>query len=176
MNKFFGHLSTVTKHRYLVFKHCVKAGIPWQGLTHDLSKFSFCEFFNGVKYFTDGKKSPTVKEREERGYSVAWLHHKGRNKHHHEYWTELNFRGEPLKKYKMPLKYVKEMFCDRVAATKVYKKEQYTDSSALEYYETKKDENFMHPETAALLKNWLVSLSENGEKATFKRIRITKSY
>ena len=82
MNRFFGHLKTVLHHKKLVFIYCVKAGIPLRGILHDLSKFSFTEFFGSVKYFSDGKRSPTVAERNDKGYSAVWLHHKGRNKHH----------------------------------------------------------------------------------------------
>ena len=87
--KFFKHLHTINKHRRLVRKYCFKLGLVWQGLTHDLSKYSFVEFFRGVKYF-QGNMSPQVKEREVEGYSKAWLHHKARNKHHHEYWNDFS--------------------------------------------------------------------------------------
>ena len=51
----------------------------------------------------------------------------------------------------MPIKYVKEMMCDRIAASKIYKKEAYTDSSPLEYYQSKMTHNILHPETSKLL-------------------------
>ena len=84
MNKwqrFWGHLRTISKHRRAVRKLCFKCGLYWQGLTHDLSKYSPTEFWRGVKYYT-GKASPHVGERAEYGYSEAWLHHHNRNKHH----------------------------------------------------------------------------------------------
>ena len=64
------HFMTITRHRHKVIVHCAKAGILWQGLLHDLSKYSPCEFFAGAKYF-DGHRSPNEKERQERGYSSA---------------------------------------------------------------------------------------------------------
>lgn len=87
MNKLFGHLKTVTTHRRLVRRLCFKCGLIRQGLTHDLSKLSAAEFWRGVKYY-QGNRSPQTRERELFGYSAAWLHHKGRNKHHYEYWTD----------------------------------------------------------------------------------------
>ena len=82
---FFGHLRTINRHRHKVIAHCAKAGILWQGLRHDLSKYSPTEFIPGVKYF-QGTRSPNEAERELNGYSLAWMHHKGRNRHHFEYW------------------------------------------------------------------------------------------
>ena len=75
------HFITVTRHRHKVFVHCVKVGIPLQGLLHDLSKYSLTEFVPGAKYYR-GNRSPNEAEREDIGYSKAWMHHKGRNKHH----------------------------------------------------------------------------------------------
>ena len=81
------HFLTITKHRHVVIYHCFKAGILWQGLRHDLSKYSPTEFREGAKFFL-GDRSPTEAERREYGYSKAWMHHKGRNRHHFEYWTD----------------------------------------------------------------------------------------
>ena len=45
------HFKTITKHRNLVMVHCFKAGIPLQGILHDLSKYSLQEFVVGAKHF-----------------------------------------------------------------------------------------------------------------------------
>ena len=176
MRKFFGHLKTVTKHRYLVFKHCVKAGIFWRGLLHDLSKFSPVEFINGVKNYTDGTRSPNDKERIKRGYSMAWLHHKGKNKHHFEYWTEINLKGVPFTAFKMPLVYVKEMICDRISACKTYQKENYTDESALTYFINRGDARYMHEDTKDLVLDILTQFAMKGEKEGFSYLRKLKEY
>lgn len=157
-------------HRYYVFIHCVRAGIPWRGLVHDLSKFSPAEFIPGVKYYT-GVRSPNEGEREANGHSLAWMHHKGRNRHHFEYWQDYNLKTRNVEPVKMPVKYVKEMFCDRVAASKTYHKNEYTDSEPLKYYNLKKNHRDIHPETAALLSELLEMLSEKGEKETFAFMR-----
>jgi hypothetical protein len=170
MNRFFGHLHTITKHRHLVMRHCFRAGIPWRGLMHDLSKYSPAEFIPGVKFYT-GTKSPTDGERRTYGYSKAWMHHKGRNRHHYEYWTDYSIVLKKSVPMKMPLVYVIEMFCDRVAACKVYLKDKYTDSSALEYYNRRLGQEEMHEETSALLGTLVRMLAEKGEKETFRYIR-----
>ena len=77
------HFITITHHRHKVIAHCFKAGIGFQGLFHDLSKYTFTEFRPGAKYY-QGTRSPNEKERELFGYSLARIHHKGRNKHHFE--------------------------------------------------------------------------------------------
>ena len=175
--KLLGHFMTITKHRHKVIAHCAKAGILWQGLRHDLSKYTPTEFFRGDKYYNDGKKSPNEKERQIYGYSLAWLHHKGRNKHHFEYWNDYNPEVRRRCGVKMPIKYVKEMFCDRVAASKIYQKENYTDSHPLEYFMGgKPHRTLIPPETSDLLEKWLTMLSEQGEEKTFAQIRKTKSY
>ncbi|MBR1442794.1 MAG: catalase [Firmicutes bacterium] len=170
-----GHFMTITKHRHMVIYHCIKAGIPIQGLFHDLSKYSPSEFLVGAMYY-QGNRSPNEGEREAYGYSKAWMHHKGRNKHHFEYWTDYNVKTRELEPVKMPLRYVKEMFCDRVSASKIYMKDKYTDRSALEYFNKGLKKRVMHPETTKLLKKLLVMLSEKGEDATFAYIRKLKKY
>ena len=76
--KAWKHFCLVNKHRFLVFQLSIKAGIPWRGFIHDLSKYSPTEFWESAKYF-NGKKSPISVCRLDKGYSLAWLHHKGRN-------------------------------------------------------------------------------------------------
>lgn len=164
------HFITITKHRNLVMIHCFRAGIPIQGLVHDLTKYSPIEFMVGVKYF-QGNRSPNDAERADIGYSTAWMHHKGRNKHHFEYWTDYNTFTHMMEPVKMPVRYAVEMFCDRVAACKVYKKKEYTDASPLEHLKSHGAKVPMHPETMAFLTKLLTMLAEQGERATFKYIR-----
>lgn len=164
------HFRTITKHRHKVIAHCAKVGILWQGLRHDLSKYTPTEFWQGARFY-QGNRSPNEGEREAYGYSKAWLHHKGRNRHHFEYWVDYNpkvRRNEPVK---MPLRFVAEMFCDRVAASKIYQGKNYTDQSALDYFERGKADRVIHPETSDLLEKWLKMLSEKGEKETFAYIK-----
>lgn len=165
------HFCTITRHRHLVRKHCFKIGLYWQGLTHDLSKYSPEEFWTGVRYY-QGTRSPNAAEREAIGYSGAWLHHKGRNKHHYEYWVDISLhKEEGLVGNKMPVRYVAEMVCDRIAACEVYRGKDYTPSAPLEYYEHTKKYITIHPETRALLEKVLIMLSKEGEEAAYTYLR-----
>ncbi len=171
------HFCTITRHKWLVMKGCFQIGLYWQGLIHDLSKYMPSEFFVGCKYY-QGTMSPNNAERRAVGYSSAWLHHKGRNKHHLEYWIDY---GVPDKEageehrgicgMKMPVRYVAEMFVDRKSASKNYEKENYTDKSPLEYYRKGCGHYMIHGDTRALLELLLVMLSVKGEEATNRFIR-----
>jgi hypothetical protein len=169
-----GHFMTITRHRHKVIYHCFKAGIFFQGLQHDLSKYTPTEFFPGVKFY-QGNRSPNEAEREKYGYSKAWMHHKGRNKHHFEYWTDYNVKSHQLEPIKMPVNYVIEMFCDRVAASKIYMKEKYTDKCPLEYFLKAKKRRIIHPETSDFLEKLLTMLAQQGEYKTFEYIKSIKN-
>ena len=163
------HFITITRHRLLVCRYCFKAGLIWQGLTHDLSKYSPSEFFAGARFY-QGNMSPQVKERLVLGYSAAWLNHKGRNKHHFEYWRDVDKTGANAP-VKMPAKYFGEMICDRVAASRIYLGKNYTNRSALEYFERRTDVGYMHPETAEKLRYFLTLIAEKGERAAFAELK-----
>ena len=166
----FGHFKTITKHRHAVIRHCKKAGILWQGLRHDLSKYSPAEFLAGARYYV-GTRSPNELERKEFGYSAAWLHHKGRNKHHFEYWSDYNPIERKVAPVKMPLRYVMEMVCDRIAASKIYQGDAYTDKHPLDYFLRGKPNRSIHPETSDLVEKLLTLLAEHGEEVTFTCMR-----
>lgn len=167
------HLKTITTHKLLVGKLCFKLGLYGQGICHDLSKYSPTELLTGAKYY-QGDRSPNSAEREEKGYSLSWLHHKGRNKHHWEFWVDFSRQG--ITAAKMPYRYVLEMLCDRIAASMVYKGDDYTDASALEYYNHTRFYYVIHPETDALLKYLLTYLKDHGEDETFRMIRTRHGY
>lgn len=170
MNKLIGHFRTITKHRHAVIRNCRRAGILWQGLRHDLSKYSPTEFIPGVKYYV-GTRSPNELERMDKGYSAAWLHHKGRNRHHFEYWSDYNPVERRVGPVKMPLRYVIEMVCDRMAASKIYLGDKYTDASALDYFVHGKSHRVIHPETSDLCERLLTMLADEGEEKTFAYMR-----
>lgn len=170
-----GHFRTITKHRHKVIFHCYRAGIFFQGLFHDLSKYTPTEFLPGARFYT-GTRSPNEEERRVYGYSKAWLHHKGRNRHHFEYWNDYNPVEKRIMPVKMPIRFVKEMFCDRIAASKIYQGKNYTENHPIEYFRRGKAHRFIHPETSDLIESWLVMLSEKGEKETFAHIRGVKEY
>ncbi len=162
-------MKTVMRHRREVRRNCFKVGLIRRGLLHDLSKYSPSEFIAGAKYF-QGTRSPQAREREIFGYSKAWLHHKGRNKHHFEYWTDCDANGNMIS-VDMPPVYFAEMVCDRIAASKVYKGKDYTDSCALQYFASRKDNCIMNEKTADRLEYFLTLLSEKGEKVMFAELK-----
>ena len=164
------HFRTITRHRHKVIAHCARAGILWQGLRHDLSKYSPTEFIPGAKFY-QGTRSPNEKEREVYGCSRAWLHHKGRNRHHYEYWNDYNPKTRRPEPVEMPLRYVVEMFCDRVAASKTYNGDSYSDGDSYTYFLRIKGKHRMHEKTEELLNSLLEMLRDEGEERTFAHIR-----
>ena len=165
------HLKTITRHKLLVMHYCFRIGLYKQGLLHDLSKYSPVEFLVGCKYY-QGDRSPNNAEREETGLSLSWLHHKGRNRHHYEYWIDYVpgddriINGVP-----MPRKYIAEMVMDRIAASKIYQGKNYTDAAPYTYFSRNKEYIVMHPETKECLDRILLMLKEKGERKTFAYIR-----
>ena len=168
MIKFFKHLATITRHRHKVMRLCFKLGLYKQGLLHDLSKYTPSEFVPGVKYF-QGNRSPQAREREVFGYSAAWLHHKGRNKHHFEYWADSGKGG--FVSVKMPARYSGEMICDRIAASKIYMGAGYDDSKPLEYFNTRTHKAGMNAQTCADLEYFLTLLAQKGEDEMFMQLK-----
>lgn len=166
--KAYKHFRTITKHKIKVGQLCFRIGLYKQGILHDMSKYTPCEFLVGAHYY-QGTKSPNSVERDEKGYSLAWLHHKGRNKHHWEYWVDFTRKG--LSPAQMPTQYVLEMFCDRIAASMTYQGEKYQDTFPLLYYQRGKHTYIMHPKSRKLLEELLIYLSDNGLDATIDYIR-----
>lgn len=168
----WNHFRTITRHKREVMKNCFRVGLYRQGILHDLSKYSPAEFRTGVMYY-QGTRSPNAAEKEEKGYSPAWLHHKGRNKHHFEYWTDVSTREDNWKPMgiKMPVRYFVEMVMDRIAASRIYMGDRYTDGSPYAYFIRSRDYMIMHPETKAMLETVLAMLKDRGEEETFAFLR-----
>ena len=167
------HFKTITKHKLMVMHYCFRIGLYKQGLLHDLSKYTPSEFLVGCKYY-QGNRSPNNAEREDTGVSTAWLHHKGRNKHHYEHWVDysINDPEHVIMGAKMPRRYVAEMVMDRICASRVYHPESYTDHAPLEYFLKSKGKLwFVHEDTNRDLEFLLRMLAEKGEKETLCYIR-----
>ena len=166
-----GHFDTITRHKLRVMKYCFACGLYEQGLAHDLSKYSPTEFIPGCIYY-QGDRSPNEAERVDKGYSAAWLHHKGRNRHHLEYWVDYTGNNDcPMDGVRMPEKYVAEMICDRIAASRTYRGAAYRDEDPWKYYEGSRKHYLLHPETRALLEKLLLMLRDEGEDVTLEYIR-----
>ena len=150
-------------------------GIPWQGLVHDLSKYSPKEF-SIYKYY-GGTRSPHEVARQELGYSPSWMYHKNRNKHHWEFWLD-NQDGADFKAVKMPYKYVIEMFCDFVGAGKAYNPGKWDVHKPYEYWKTRcEGKRLMHPASQWLLLQLLTNMDGSvSEKAFYIWYKKNKKY
>lgn len=166
------HFKTITKHKILVMKYCFKIGLYKQGLLHDLSKYSWTEFSVGCKYY-QGDRSPNNAEREATGFSTAWIHHYGRNKHHFEHWVDYGIHCKTvIHGVPMPRKYIAEMVMDRISASRNYHPDTYTDAAPLEYFLKSKERLwFVHEDTNRDLEFLLRMLAKRGEKETLKYIK-----
>ena len=151
----FKHLNLVNKHRFLVFKLSIKAGIPFRGLVHDLSKYSPTEFFESVKY------------------SKAWLHHKGRNKHHFEYWYDF---AAPDKTPVMPYRYTVELICDTLAAGLVYKGKDWKQRSQIEYFENREDLDYINEDIKKVIREVYKQVDKNGIDKTITKSNLKNIY
>lgn len=144
LSNIYLHFKKICIHKYWVGYYCFKAGIPIRGLLHDLSKFSFVEFWESVKYY-QGTYSPIDACKKEKGYSNAWFHHRGRNKHHWEYWCDNFEKGtQPVE---MPYKYAVEMFCDFMSAGRAYNGKNFSYKDELKWWENKKQVAVIAPKT-----------------------------
>lgn len=171
IGKIFKHIALVTRHKWAVFIHCCKCGIPWRGIVHDLSKFSPTELFESAKYY-HGARSPLAVCREEKGVSMAWLHHKGRNKHHLEYWVDEDCKVPPL----VPYKYAVECVCDKLAATKTYRGKDYQPDMALAHFRRYGNKVHTNERTLAFIDKVFSDLCELGEKAILDKKYMKATY
>jgi hypothetical protein len=165
MKKLLKHLKTVRTHRKWVRKYCFKMGLYWQGLTHDLSKYSLTEL-SMCKYYT-GKGSPHQVAREVLGYSPSWIHHYHTNKHHHMFWIDEMETGEIIP-MKMPYRYVIESLADMLGASKAYNKTNWKPQMLIDYWEQKcLDKRIMHKDSVQLLDTLIRQLVSQGENNFF---------
>jgi hypothetical protein len=166
MKAFFKHLKTIRTHRKYVINACFKIGLFWQGLTHDLSKYSLTEM-SICKYYS-GTRSPHQNAREVLGYSPSWIHHYHTNKHHFQYWWDEDEEGKIIP-MKMPFKYIMESFCDMLGASKAYNPENWKPEMLLNYWETKcKGKRIQHKDSEAFLDYLIMQLVVDGEENFFE--------
>lgn len=157
-----GHFKTIMIHKYWVFRYAKQLGIPYQGLLHDLSKFSWTEFSESVKFYQEGKSSPIIAAKKAQGYSLAWQHHKGRNPHHYEHWTDKYDDGTIA--LKMPFKYAVEMIADYLGAARGYNGSSFTLKGEYEWWKNRLEEcpPKMHLETQYFVSYILYRFSKEG--------------
>ena len=170
--KAWKHFCTITRHKNLVLVGCFKIGLYKQGLLHDMSKYSPTEFWEGVKYF-NGKHSPITDCKKTEGYSKAWLHHKGRNKHHTDYWVDLS---APDKTPIIPYQYVAEMLCDKLAAGLIYKGKEWTKGYELEYWVNERDKTLVNDQVENLITDFFTQVSQVGIDRALTKKNVKELY
>ena len=136
--KEFKHLKVITKHKFYVMIECFKRGLYWQGLVHDLSKYSLEEFVQSANYF-QGTGTPINKVKSELGYSIA-------------------YEGKIKPIENIPKKYLLEMVCDMVGASKAYLKGSYNPKEPLKYFIEHKDKWLMTEENKYFIQKELEKL------------------
>ena len=171
IKKFFLHTWLVLRHKWCVFKNTVRCGLIYRGIVHDLSKFSPTEFFESVKYY-QGNRSPIGACRRATGMSRAWLHHKGRNRHHIEYWQDFECAEHPL----MPYKFAVECVCDKLAATKTYAGKNYDKALPLEHWNRYGCRVLGNPRTLAFVEACFVDVAAHGEKYVLSKKYMKAKY
>ncbi len=166
------HFNLITRHKWKVLKLCCKAGIPFRGIVHDLSKYSPTEFLESLKYYT-GTKSPITVARRTNGYSKAWLHHRGRNKHHAEYWYDpMSENSTPI----IPYQYTVEMVCDYLAASLIYNGKNWTKDKPLQYWNKTKETIPMNSQNKAMLAEVFEQVGKQGIKKTITKSNLKNLY
>ena len=171
ISNLFKHISLVIRHKHKVFIHCAKCGIPFRGMVHDLSKFSPTELFESAKYY-QGNRSPIGVCRRATGVSRAWLHHKGRNKHHIEYWLDPDCPVTPL----MPYKYAVECVCDKLAATKTYSGKEYTEDKPLLHWQRYGNRVNGNPKTMEFMEVVFTDIRDHGEEYVLNKKYMMKTF
>ena len=163
------HIKTVIEHKKYVGYYCFMCGLYFQGIAHDLSKFSPTEFFESVKYY-QGNRSPIDACKEDKGYSNAWFHHRGRNKHHWEYWVD-DFQSGMIPK-KMPFRYALEMVCDYLGAGRAYMESDFSIDAEYLWWQNKKKIVVMHKDTLSLVDRLFNAMKKYG----IEKVLRNKSY
>lgn len=164
---YYNYFKTVMKHKIAVFKVCRMFGITWRGIVHDLSKFSPSEFIPYAKYFNidKSKLSKEEKNKLENDFEVAWLHHKGCNKHHHLFWINWSDDDNVPYAINIPLKYVYEMIADWIGAGMTYNS-NWNESEPYEYYKNNLRESkcfdYFEYRTKAIIDTILVDIKNHG--------------
>jgi len=167
MMKHLLYLSYVIRHKWFVMLACWSEGLYWQGITHDLSKFSPSEWFAYAEYFY-GNLIPRselagdfrytyikTKEWHQDRFDLAWLSHQHQNNHHWQNWILREDDGE-TKALPMSPKARLEMVCDwRGAGRAQGHGNQW--SQTLGWYSTNQHRIILHPDTREWVERFLDS-------------------
>ena len=145
----------------------------------------FCFFADRIRYSNEAEQKAILQNALTRMITECYamegsyppdvdylVEHYGLTYDEDEYWIDYPTNKEAgLVGMEMPVKYVVEMFCDRLAASRNYNKDKYTDGDSLEYYLRGRGHYVIHPKTDELLYSLLKMLADKGEDYTFAYIK-----
>ncbi|HEA19659.1 MAG TPA: hypothetical protein ENH87_01925 [Pricia antarctica] len=148
----------ILQHKWFVFLECLKTGQIIHGIFHDCSKFLPSEFipyakkffgniseddqtFEAIQKFGCHEAAPFGFYIEEQ-FSIAWLLHQHRNKHHCDYWVDSDNKIIP-----MPIKYVNQMIVDWRAMGRKF------GDTAEDFYSNNAHKMKLHPITIERIKH-----------------------
>lgn len=155
--KYYKYILLLIKHKWIVFKLLLKAGLYKQAIAHDLSKLNPIEIIGYNEPYGSAK------------FNAAWLHHKGRNKHHCQYWTDINENNE-LVVVDMPQKYIYELVADWISAGQCYEK-NWTQTEPFNYLSTVYNTDLMSARTLQLVAAITFDIKIQGAAEVMKNIR-----
>lgn len=153
--KYWRYLLYVIRHKWFVFVACCQMGIPFAGLTHDLSKFLPDELIPYAEYFYGGHPRENKPEWVQEAFDRAWLKHQRRSGHHWQAWI-LRFDDGGEKLIEMPDRYRDEMLADWMGAGRSQGK---PDTAA--WYRKNREKIQLHPLTRVYVDGFLGLLSES---------------
>lgn len=166
------YLVYVLRHKWFVLGWCIRYGIPWAGITHDLSKFSPAEWGPYVDKFYGGpwpeENPPGIKYEigdlytqtwVDTRFDEAWNHHQKHNPHHWQYWI-LREDGGTLKVLDIPHRYRLEMLADWRGAGMAITGRDDTRG----WYERNREKMILHPNTRRWVE-WMLGYiwDDNGQ-------------
>jgi len=110
---YWEYLKYIIEHKKNVGIECLKMGMFFHAITHDLSKFRPSEFIPYAKFFYAKSRTTNYKKSDEDdlNFLEGWNHHQKRNKHHWNYWVSVTRKDEIIA-LPMPMKYVRQMIAD----------------------------------------------------------------
>ncbi len=140
--KYFSYLWYIIQHKWNVGIECLKAGLWWHAITHDLSKFRPSEFFPYARFFTRKNRTKNYKTSDETdmNFQSGWCLHQKRNRHHWNYWVSVTRKNE-IAAIPMPMKYVRQMICDWKGMARKF------GGTWWEYYWKNRDDMILHAKT-----------------------------
>ena len=135
------YLRYIIRHKWFVLLACVRRGIIWRGLVHDLSKLLPSEFYPYAEYFYGTVPNPGSDVKI--AFDKAWLFHQHRNPHHWQFWILREDDGD-TKIMRMSDVFVAEMVCDWIGAGRAITGKS---GGTREWYEKNRHRIIVHKDT-----------------------------